>query len=234
MLEWYDLWCTGQWIPMPSTGFIGSGLSGPAAGWMMVTSDGTNFRVANLTNVAYGATVSAAGSGYAQATTTVTASAGNSSWMPVIGGSIASYTVVAGGAGYSMPPLVFVQRPPNPGVPATAYATLTSGAVSAITVGTAGAGYLSAPAVMILPNPNDPNFLNGSITSQATATATLGGSGTLTAVLLTNFGQNVGTAGTGITLTVAGAGSSATAATVPAGGSWTAAANGTVMLVPAS
>lgn len=198
------------------------------AGAMQVFSDGFSFRIANLSNVASGATVSAAGSGYAQASTTVTPSAGESTWMPIVGGAITALSVATGGSGYTMPPRVFIASPPSPGVSATGHATLTGGAVSALTVDTAGAGYISAPNVVIVADPNDPgtNIVN------ATATATVGGAGTLTAVLLVDFGVNVGTAGTGITLTVAGAGSSATAATVPAGASWTAAASDQIVLQP--
>lgn len=199
------------------------------AGAMQLLSDGFSFRVANLSNVAYGATVSAAGSGYSQSSTTVTASAGESQWQPIVGGAITGLAVVTGGSGYTMPPRVFIASPPSPGVSATGHATISGGAVTALAVDTAGAGYISAPNVVIVADPNDPgtNIVN------ATATATVGGAGTLTAVLLVDFGLNVGTAGTGITLTIGGAGSGATAVTAPAGASWTAAASDQIILQPA-
>lgn len=199
------------------------------AGAMQLLSDGFSFRVANLSNVAYAATVSAAGSGYNQATATVTPSAGESTWQPIVGGAITGLTVVSGGSGYTMPPRVFIGAPSTPGVAATAIATVSGGAVTGFTMGAAGAGYISAPNVVIVADPNDPgtNIVN------ATATATVGGAGTLTAVLLVDFGVNVGVSGTGITLTVGGGGSGATAATTPVGASWTAAVTDTVTLQPA-
>jgi hypothetical protein len=201
---------------------------GPGAAFVEnVYSDGVSWRVNNLSDSAYGALITAAGSGYVQASTTVTAGTGNSTWQPIIGGALGTFTVVAGGAGYSMPPLVFIPAPPYPGIPATATAALTTGAVSAITIRTAGAGYLTAPPITILPVQNDPALLAGTITSQATATVALTGAGTLTGLLLVNFGQLLTTAPT---LTVNGVGASATATTNPA--TVVAAANDIITLQP--
>jgi hypothetical protein len=198
----------------------------PAAFNQTVLSDGFNFRVMNLSASAYGATVTGAGSGYSQATATVTAGTGNSTWVPVIGGALGAFTVGAGGGVYTIPPIVVIPPPPYPGVQATAHATLTSNAVSAVTIDAAGAGYLVAPPITIVPCPWDPNYLAGLITSNATATVALTGSGTLTAVLLTNFGENLSSAPT---LTVNG-GTSGTATPLPASGQWVAAAGMTVTM----
>ena len=211
---------TQQW-----TNYVGPG----AAFSVRVNSDGFNWRVINLSAGAYAAAVTAAGSGYAQATTTVTAGTGNSTWVAVVGGALGTFTVVTAGAGYTLPPNVFIPAPPYPGVAATATAAISGGAITAITIRTAGAGYLSAPPVVIVPNVNDPAYISGAITSYGTATVALTGAGTLTAVLLTNFGQNLAS---GPTLTVNGAGSSATAATTPVSGSWVAAANDVITLQP--
>lgn len=181
-----------------------------AGGSMELLSDGFNFRIANVTDTAIGGIVTAAGSGYAQATTTVVPDSGNSTWQPVIGGAGGSFTIVSGGSGYTMPPTVFIAAPPYPGVQMTATAALTSGAVSSISIGQAGAGYLSPPSVVIVADPTDPNL--GAIVN-ATATVALTGAGTLTALLLINFGEPLTTAPN---LTVAGSGSSATATTNPA------------------
>lgn len=218
-IQWFDP-VQQMWINMTTLG---------AAFAMVVKSDGFNFRVANLSGAAYAATVGAAGTGYAQATTTITAGTGNSTWRAIVGGALGTFTIVAGGAGYSMPPNVFLPAPPSPGVAATATAALTSGAVSGITIRNAGAGYLTAPPVTIVPNPFDPNFLNGTITSQATATVALAGAGTLTAAQLVNFGQSLSA---GPTLTVSGAGSSATALTTPLTASWVAPANDVITMQP--
>jgi len=178
-----------------------------------IESDGVNFRISNLTTTAYGGIVTAAGSGYAQATTTVTPGTGNSTWQPIIGGALGAFTITAGGANYAKPPYIFIPPPPPPGIAATAVATLTAGAVSAITLTTAGAGYLAAPLITIYPDPTDPNFISGTAIANATATVVLTGAGTLTGLLLINFGTALATAPV---LTVAGAGTTATATTNPA------------------
>lgn len=195
-----------------------------AGGSMNIQSDGFNYRIANVTDTAIGGIVTAAGTGYVQASTTVTAGTGNSTWQPIVGGALGTFTVVSGGSGYSMPPTVFIPAPPSPGVQATATATLSGGAVNAVTIAQAGAGYLVAPPVLLIPDPTDPGL--GSIVN-ATATVALTGAGTVTALLLVNFGEPLTTAPT---LTVNGVGSSATATTNPA--TVTAAGTDVVTLQP--
>jgi hypothetical protein len=193
---------TAQWFPVLA----------PASGmrsWF-INSDGSNYRVANLMSSLTGAAVTAAGSGYVQASTTVTAGTGVSTWAPVVGGSITSVTIGAdkngttGGTNFTYAPLLVVQAPPAGGVQATASCTISAGAINAITVRAGGAGYTSVPGVLIIPMPDDPSL--GSITLPA-LTAVVGGAGTLTAVLLVNPGAPVTSAPT---LTVNGVGSSAT------------------------
>lgn len=188
-----------------------------------IKSDGFNWRIANLTDTAFAAIITAAGSGYAQATTTVTAGTGNSTWQPIIGGALGAFTVVAAGSGYSMPPQVYIPSPPPPGIPATATAALSGNTVASVTIRQAGAGYLTAPPVLLIPAPTDPNtnIVN------ATATVVLTGAGTLTGLFLINFGTPLTTAPT---LTVNGAGTSATATTNPA--TVVAAANDLITLQP--
>jgi hypothetical protein len=201
---------------------------GPGAAWQVsIRSDGVNWRVNNLSDAAYGALITAAGSAYVQASTTVTAATGNSTWVPIIGGALGAFTVVAGGAGYTIPPLVLIPPPPYPGIAATATCALTTGAVSSVTIRTAGAGYITAPPITILPVQTDPALIAGSITSQATATVVLTGAGTLTGLLLANFGAPLTTAPV---LTVNGVGTSATATTNPA--AVVAAANDVITLQP--
>jgi hypothetical protein len=228
-IEYYDA-VTTQWLNL----VVG------ASGGDRVSSDGFNFRIRQQGLVATGASVTAAGSGYVQATTTVTPSLGNSTWMPIIGGKVGTITIDAGGANYSKPPLVFFDSPPAPGVPAIGLAALSSGAVSSITLATSapvvpgqgtsnsgGAGYIVPPNIAIVPDPFDPNI---NIITPARAHCVLTGAGTLTAVLLLNSGSAQGSVGSGYTLTVAGAGSSATAVTVPASASWVAGAQDIVIL----
>lgn len=189
------------------------GLSSSRVSPVFVDSDGFNFRVANQTGCAVAAVVTNGGSNYVAGSTTVTPSAGNSQWVPVIGGRInTTVSISASGAGYTLPPLVFFPPPPAPGVAATAVAVISSGTVSSITIVNQGAGYTTAPTPVIVPNPADPALASGAITSQATAIVALIGSGTLSAVLCANSGSSFSTVPS---LTIAGAGTSAAATIVP-------------------
>lgn len=191
------------------------------ASQLNVRSDGVNHRVANLTNCPIAAVVTNAGSGYVQASTSVNVTGGNSTWQAVVGGlgtsinpvvtAVTGTTVTLNGAGYGMAPYVFVPAPSSSGVgvQATAIAAITTGSVSSYTVVNQGGGYSgSSVTVQVLPNPLDPNFLNGSITSQAQAYLNIGGGGSIAALLCTSSGAAL--AG-GVTLTIAGVGASATA-----------------------
>lgn len=173
----------------------------------IVHSDGQNIRFANLTGCPVSATVTARGtSGYTTTGTTVTASAGGSTWVAVVGGAVnTSVTITSAGSGYTIAPLVLFSAPASPGVQATGYATISSGAVASVVVTNQGAGYLVAPTITVLPSPYDPNF--GSIVN-AVLTATLTGAGQVTAVLCTNSGAPQSSAPT---LTVAGGDGTATA-----------------------
>lgn len=189
------------------------GLSSARTSPVAVDSDGFNLRVANLTGCAVAAIVTNGGSNYVAGSTTVTPASGNSQWVPVIGGRInPTVSISAPGFGYTVPPLVFFPPPPAPGVAATGIAVIAGGTVSSITVVNQGAGYPTAPVPMIYPNPTDPAFQSGAITSQATAVTALVGSGTVSAVLCSNPGASFSTVPS---LTVAGAGSSAAATIVP-------------------
>lgn len=186
-------------------------------------SDGQNIRVANLTGCPVAAVVVAGGSAYAQSSTTVTASAGGSTWQAIVGGMVSLSTISAAGAGYGIAPNLLIAAPPNPGVQATGYCTITSGTVSGITLTNVGAGYPTAPKAVIVPSQFDPNL--GSAITPAAAAFTLVGAGSIAAVICTNNGAAVAVAPT---LTVAGVGVSAsvvavmcntiTAASVAAGG----------------
>jgi len=179
----------------------------------IVNSDGSNYYVFNASGTPVQiATVTGEGSTYTAATTTIVSSAGGSTWLPLIDGNVASYTIGndrfgnAGGTNFTIPPIVVVQAPPSPGVQATAYvSTLTTGAVAAITVGVAGAGYTQAPGVFLIPDPSDPN---AGIITIPTVTAVLDTpTGAITAVLQTYHG----TSESAVTLTINGGDSTATA-----------------------
>lgn len=180
-------------------------------------SDGTNFRVANLTGCPVAAIVTAAGSSYVQASTTVAASTGGSTWEAIVGGMVSVTTVSVAGSGYGVAPIVFIPAPPPSGsnsngiggVAATAYATIAGGSVTGVTMTNWGAGYQTAPTAVILPSPYDPNFIAGSAITQAKVTLGLFGSGSLSAVLCTNSGAPASP-----TLTVSGVGSSGSCSAV--------------------
>lgn len=172
-----------------------------------VLSDGVNYRLANLTGCAIGATITNVGSGYTSAPT-VTPSAGSSEWVAIVGGAInTSVTITTAGAGYDYAPTLIIEPPQNSqGVQATATCTVSAGAINAVTVVNQGAGYATAPSITIVPDPRDT-----SITTQAVLTPALTGSGTITAILCTNHG----TALTSVpTLTITGGGGASGAATV--------------------
>lgn len=188
------------------------GLSSARSKMQWVQSDGFNVRVANLTGCPVAAVVTNPGSNYVQATTTVVPTTGNSTWQPIVGGALASISVITTGSGYGMAPEVFIPAPPAPGVQATAVATISGGTVSGITLTNQGAGYTTIPSITILPNPADPNLLAGSSITNATGlTAISDSAGKITAILCTNPGVAISAAPT---LTVAGAGSSGAATAV--------------------
>lgn len=195
-------------------------IMGPAAAWngsvQFVKSDGFTVRVANLTGCPINAVVAVPGSGYVQASTTITAVPGNSTWAPIVGGALAVVggTLVSNGAGYGVAPMVIIPAPPpassNPngvgGIQASAYATIASGTVSGISFTNPGAGYPSAPIATIVPNPTDPNLSIG--ITNATVAFSLTASGALTGALCTNSGAPLANPNL-FTLVIAGAGTGA-------------------------
>ncbi len=140
-IQWLDP-VRGEWVNQYGPGSVLAA---------RIRSDGVNWRVNNLSDAAYAGTVTAAGSGYVQASTTVTAGTGNSTWVPIVGGAVATGSITAGGSGFTIPPLVLIPDPPTPGVAATAIAVISGGTVTSITIVNAGAGYPVAPTPTILP-----------------------------------------------------------------------------------
>lgn len=194
---------SGVWVD-----FARNALYTPVA----VNSDGTNWRLANLTGCVIGAIMTNNGTGYSDSSPpAVTVSAGSSTWTAVVGGAVSTApTITSGGASYTRVPLVTFSAPPVGGVQATGYATLTAGAVSAITMVNPGAGYVSAPTITITPDEGE----TANVTT-ATATCVISGSaGTVTALLCTNNG----TAQTSLpTLTIAAPPSGTTATAIAIG-----------------
>lgn len=201
---------TGTWRT-GSSASLGRGLH-------YVKSDGFNCRIANLTGCPIGAAIVAGGSSYVQASTTisVTPSTNGSTWQPIVGGALGFSSVVTAnaGAGYGVPPFVFIAAPPPAsnnvngvgGIQATGYVTIASGTVSGFSFTNPGAGYSTAPTAVVLPNPTDPN-INTGITA-ATLSFSIVTGGAITGVLCTNNGNPL-TNPNSNTLTVNGAGSAA-------------------------
>ena len=171
----------------PVTGLWRSLSPHPGDNATQVFSDGTNYRVINVSGTIQGVKISNAGTSYTQSTTTATfaapASGNTAKGYPVVGGSL-TFAVTTGGSGYTNPVLT-VSNPVTLGgtpgyiVPAKIRATLSSGAISAITVDFAGSGYVKAPTVTI----TDPTGTG------AVVTATVAGAGTITGFVMTNNGS---------------------------------------------
>jgi hypothetical protein len=189
---------------------------GTAPGWntmVHISSDGFNWRVANLLGCPVSAVVQNAGSAYVQGSTTISVTGGTSTWLPIVGGALSLISMVNNGAGYGVAPIVFVPPPPPAannangvgGIAANAYAVIANGTVSGITFTNQGAGYPVAPTPVIIPSPFDPNLVTG--ITQAVATFTITASGSITGALCTNNGAPLANPAN-ITLTVNGAGSS--------------------------
>jgi len=173
-----------------------------------VCSDGQNFRVANLTGCPVGAQVSVGGSAYTAGSTSVTASGAgtNSTWNCLVGGQISVVSIPTAGVGYGIAPLVFIEAPPmGNGVQATATAYLTGGSVTSIGLPNVGAGYTFIPKIKVIPNPYDPNYIAGSVTTNAVISIGTVNTGSISAVYCIGNGAPLSSVTLGaVTLTVAG------------------------------
>src|SRR5215472_3153563 len=202
---------TGVWQLMSTCAWEG--------GLKHISSDGFNFRIANLTSCVVSASITAYGANYTQATTQITPNIGTSTWLPIIGGQLTG-SVSAAGAGYGVPPLILIPPPPsaagNPngvgGIQASAIANMPAGTVTGLSFTNPGAGYPSPMTLTLLPSPFDPNINSGNITL-GTVVLTPQGAGSLCGVLCTNSGGFIPSAQiASLTLTVSGAGTGASVA----------------------
>ena len=175
---------------------------------LAVSSDGYNWRLANLTGCMVGASVTnggtgntngiypAGGGGVLAGTATyptVVMSAGGGSVTAtcnvIVGGAINStITITNAGAGYTRPPVIQISPPPIGGVPATAVCTLTTGTIGSVTVTNQGAGYKTAPTVTVVPWQYDPAPTTPAV---LTVNATLAGSGIIQAITMANNGATM-------------------------------------------
>lgn len=204
--------------PITNTWFATSS-GGWSDGFRYVFSDGYTTRIFNPLCVPIGGVVTDAGSGYAQASTTIAVTGGGgSTWLPIIGGQLVSLSMgTTVGAGYGIAPLCMIPPPPpaasNPngvgGIPASGYFGIANGTISGFTFTNPGAGYpgnttFTVPAYA---DPYDPNLATGITLGTLTFSTTA--SGSLTGVLCTNSGAPLSNPAN-FTLTVSGAGTQAT------------------------
>ena len=222
-LFWKDP-VTNQWMPLTVPGEV----------WAMtVRSDGFNFMVANNSGSPTGATVTTPGTGYNQATTVVTPSAGSSVWQAIVGGALGAVTITNAGGPYTVPPIVMVAAPKPPGIAAVGTATINgAGAVTGVTWLNAGAGYgpVTPPGLLFVPA----NFTDSLLAAAAQAAGTValatgaGATGVQGVVMLSPGAPAAALP----TLTVTGAGTGAALAVTPA--TIVAAANDIVTIQPGS
>lgn len=186
----------GQWVTCGGSSSI----------LQQVNSDGNNYRAVNQNGCVVGASVTNGGSAYTSAPT-IAFSAGSAVGTAIVGGAVSTtVSVTNAGAGYVYPPLIFFDTPPQgAGLQATGFAVMSGSTLSSITVDNQGAGYTNVPNVYIIPDPRDTGP-----STPASAVASLTGSQTVTAILISNYGTPLTTIPT---ITITGGGGSSAAAT---------------------
>lgn len=189
-LQWFDA-ITQTWRTMTTPTWSQS---------LAITSDGYNYRLANMTGTVVGAVVTNGGTGYTNGVyfpagfpitgnpaaaqqaglataPSVTIAAGGGTIVPqanlVVGGAInTTIAITAGGSGYTKAPILQISPPPPGGVPATATCTISAGAINAVTVTNQGAGYPVAPTVTVTRQQGDTTGVGGVLTVNATLALT--------------------------------------------------------------
>jgi len=230
-LQWLDpVTATAANITTPSgtgTSTVGLWKTRPTAAdrETYVESDGSNFRLANLSGCTIGAVITTGGVTYTNGigttatAVTVTPSSGSSKWQVVVGGAVSlTLTTATGtttaGTGYNFPPIVVVDAPPAGGLQATAIVTsLTTGTVPVANVQiiNQGAGYTSNPNLTFIPDPREQYAATPGPTAVAVVVVTLTATGQVTGLYPTDSG----TALTGVpTLTLTNATTTALATAI--------------------
>lgn len=142
----------------------------------MISSDGVNFRIANLTGTPIGAVITNVGAGNATNgynTITVAPSAGNSTWGTLVGGTLnTTVTVTAGGNFSVVPNLVWTPASNQtlPFIPPSFYATMAGNAITSVTCQYPGAGLTAAGTLTAVNQPTDTNPGGATLTLNATLT----------------------------------------------------------------
>lgn len=218
-----------------------------------LSSDGSNWRIANLTGCPVGALISNVGNGNltnGYNTVGVTPSAGNSTWGTLVGGSVNSNVTISNGGNYALAPLIVWQPAANqslPFIPPEFYCNLNAnGTINTVTLQQGGAGLTAPGTIQAVQQFGDVNPGGANLVLQAN----LNNSGNLiamwpltpgtpqTAVPTLTFNTGGSTAATpimdftvtGFTVTTAGAnlGVSATAAIISANGALNATQNAAI------
>lgn len=170
----------------------------------IVSSDGSNVRLINMTGTVVGAVITTAGSGYTNgiypagtgngtaSAPTCTFAAGGGTVLAtgnvIVGGAInTTVTITAGGSNYTRAPILLISAPPAGGVQATATCTISAGVINAVTVTNQGAGYTAAPTITVVNAYGDTTGTGASLT----VNSTLVGSGTVTAITMNNNGAGM-------------------------------------------
>jgi hypothetical protein len=149
-----------QWFDPINT--IWRNVAWPGSMGNVISPDGFNFRIINLSGVVSGCLITNVGSGgtngIGAAATGATVTFGSAPTngvlaqaYPIVGGKLNTLNIAAAGSGYVMPPMLLIDPPPIGGIQATATCTISGGAINAVTLQNAGAGYVTTPNVYIVP-----------------------------------------------------------------------------------
>lgn len=185
--------CLQQYDPLTT---IWRNITGDAAVFRYVNSDGVNYRIANLTGCVVGAQVTNKGSGYLAPPIVTDNGGGSPTYLSILGPVVSTVTVLNGGTGYTYPPIVQIQAPASPGIQATGYATIVAGVVTAVTLTDQGGNYVAVPTITLQ---NDPRDTTG---SGAVAVANMTGSGTIAGIVVVNPGSPITSATVLPTITI--------------------------------
>lgn len=150
----------------------------------VMSSDGTNFRIANTTGTPIGAVISNVGNSNAPNgynTVSATISAGSSTWGTLVGGTLNTTVTVTNCGNFSLPPILVWQPAANqtyPYIPPEFCCNISSNQIGTVTVNYPGAGLTAAGTLTAVNQPGDTNPGNATITLNSTLT----NSGNLTAI----------------------------------------------------
>jgi hypothetical protein len=128
----------------------------------VISCDGYNYRLINMSGVVNAAVITNAGSGavngIGQAATGVAVSFGAApangqaaAAYAVVGGALSGIVITNGGSGFVVAPIIVIDAPPPGGVQATATCTISGGVINAVTLVNPGAGYTAVPNVYVIP-----------------------------------------------------------------------------------